>query len=292
MDLKEYLYGKIKFIEKALGRVLPARDIPEILSDGMRYSIFSGGKRIRPILLLASCKAVGGDERKALKAACAVELIHTYSLIHDDLPAMDNDDLRRGKPTLHKVVGEANAILAGDALLTLAFQILSEDKTLDLEKRILLISELGRASGASGMVGGQAADIEYEGKSADIKAVEYIHSHKTGSLITASCRMGGIAGDADRKSMNTLTKYGQNMGLAFQITDDILNITGDKTKTGKAIGSDIKKKKATYPAVLGIEKSRQKANECIETATKSISIFNNKGIVLKMIAESLLNRLS
>jgi len=292
MDLKGYLAVKIRLIENALVKNLPKKDVPKTLFRGARYSIFSGGKRIRPVLVLASCEAAGGDCKKALNAASAIEFIHTYSLIHDDLPAMDDDDLRRGKPTLHKVIGVGNAILVGDALLTLAFQILADDKKLSPDKNTRLISELSRAAGISGMVGGQAVDIAAEGKDVNRKTVEYIHSRKTGALITASCRMGGITGGADKKALNALTLYGENIGLAFQITDDILNVTGDKSKTGKATGSDVRRRKATYPSAIGVEKSWKKAQDCVNAALKVVEVFGKKGIPLRMIAESILNRVS
>ena len=218
MDFVGYLDRKIKLIEEALAGILPSDDIPAVLTRGAKYSLSSGGKRIRPLLLLASCEAAGGNPKNALNAACAVELIHTYSLIHDDLPAMDDDDLRRGKPTLHKVIGEGNAILAGDALLTLAFQILAEDRKLHSETKVLLISELSRAAGSSGMVGGQAADIASEGKPVNRKMVDYIHSRKTGTILQHHAGWGELSAKPAKKSSMHLPDTAKHSGLAFQIT--------------------------------------------------------------------------
>lgn len=292
MDLKTYLKKIIRRVDKILVRILTRKGIPKSIINGAKYSVFSGGKRIRPALLIASCEAVGGNTEKSLNAACAIELIHTYSLIHDDLPAMDDDDLRRGKATLHKVIGEGNAILVGDALLTLAFEILATDNLLSARKKIQLIAELGKASGMAGMIGGQAMDIASEGKKINLKTLQYIHSHKTGALITASCRMGAIIGNANKKAFNFISEYGKNIGLAFQITDDILNVIGDKSRTGKAVGSDDRRKKATYPSLFGVEKSIIKAKKHVETAIRNIEIFGHKAIPLKLIASNILNRTS
>jgi geranylgeranyl diphosphate synthase type II len=263
MDFIEYLAAKKAIIDSALDNYLPAEDLkPEVIHKAMRYSVFAGGKRLRPILMLASSEAVGGSPADVLPAACAMEMIHTYSLIHDDLPAMDDDDYRRGRLTNHKVFGEAIAILAGDALLTNAFHLLtlcSDNFSSDLVMRV--IAEISAAAGTFGMVGGQVADVEAEGKEISREDLDFIHSNKTGALFIASVRCGAILAGADAEQLEALTAYGRHLGLAFQIKDDILDITGDSAKLGKAVGSDVRKKKATFPALYGLEESSIMAEE-------------------------------
>lgn len=263
MDIKEYLAEKKAAIDSALQEFLPAENLkPEIIHKAMRYSVFAGGKRLRPILVMASAQAVGGSPCNVVPAACAMEMIHTYSLIHDDLPAMDNDDYRRGKLTNHKVFGEAIAVLAGDALLTHAFNVLTYcSKVFPPERVNRVIGEISKAAGTFGMVGGQVADLEAEGKVISKEDLAYIHSNKTGALFIASVRTGGILSGATEEQLEALTLYGKHFGMAFQITDDILDVTGDSVKLGKMVGSDMRNNKATFPSLYGIEESRKTVKE-------------------------------
>lgn len=293
MDIKQYLHDKKEIVDGALERLLPSGDeIPAPMSEGIRYSVLSGGKRVRPVLLLAACSATGGEEKKALKAACAVELIHTYSLIHDDLPSMDDDDMRRGKPSLHVVMGVGNAILVGDALQALAFQIIADDEALGYETKVLLISKLAGAAGMAGMVGGQVADLASEGKKVVPESLEYIHRHKTAAMISASVLMGGIIGEADADALEDLKLYGENIGLAFQIVDDILDVVGNSGTLGKATGADEAREKATYPGLYGIEESRKKAGVCLENALTSLHDFDERADALREIAKYIVSRAS
>ena len=261
--------------------------LPPTLYESMRYSLSAGGKRIRPILSIASCEAVGGMTEDVIPAAIAIEMIHTYSLIHDDLPAMDNDDLRRGKPTNHKVFGEATAILAGDGLLTLAFSILS-----GVSNSMKIIHEIALAAGPEGMVGGQQLDIENEGKNIDVKALEELHRRKTGALILAAVRSGGIAGGAAETQLSALTDYGMKIGLAFQIADDILDLEGDVEYIGKSPGKDVKQNKNTYPALLGLAESKIVARNLVDEALEALESFDEKAVPLRMIAEYIIDRKS
>jgi len=271
-------------------------DFPFSLHRSMRYSTFAGGKRLRPILLLAACEAVGGELPTALPAACAMEMIHTYSLIHDDLPAMDNDDFRRGIKTNHKVFGEAVAILAGDALLTQAFILLSSpffSVSVPPERILSVIYEIASAAGSRGMVGGQIVDMESEGKEElDLPTVQFIHIHKTGALIKSSVKSGAILGGADDRQLSSLIRYGEAIGLAFQISDDILDIEGTTVEIGKDAGSDQTRGKATYPAVMGIHESRVHAAELLEIALDAIADFDEKAEPLRAIARYILERKS
>lgn len=274
-ELESYLAERRQMIQEALIRNMPSPDTyPPAVHQAMHYSLFAGGKRLRPILVLAAGEAVGSRPEPLLPAACAVEFIHTYSLIHDDLPAMDNDDYRRGRPTCHKIYGEAVALLAGDALLTLAFEVLSRMQAAVPPERILRATgELAAAAGSQGLIGGQVVDMEAEGQPVTIEKVDYIHNHKTGSLIRACLRLGGILGGAGGEQLDWLTRYGEALGLAFQITDDLLDITGDFNQMGKQGGVDAARGKATYPACLGIEASRQKARElCAEAGAYARSL--------------------
>lgn len=294
MDLNSYLKEKENIINKALDSLLPKEDeFPQKLHKAMRYSVFAGGKRIRPILCLASAEIFEGVSNNIINVACAIEMIHTYSLIHDDLPAIDNDDLRRGIPTNHKVFGEAMAILAGDALLTSAFAVMAkcDAKTPDEDMHILkAVRVIAEAAGSTGMVGGQVVDIESEGKEVAFPLLEYIHIHKTGELILASCRAGVIMANGDDKSLDAVTKYGEAIGLAFQITDDLLDIEGNREETGKAVGGDAKKGKATYPSVLGIDESKKRAQELVDIAVASLNDFGRKAEPLREIARYLVKR--
>lgn len=293
MDIKSYLKEKRELIDSYLESYFSITSEPFVLHEAMRYSLFAGGKRIRPILALASYEACGGNPKDIVPYATALELIHTYSLIHDDLPSMDNDDLRRGKPTNHKVFGEAMAILAGDALLTEAFLILSNNlhsSSLKPSNLIKIIREVSLASGVHGMVGGQALDIFSESIEPDKDTLNFIHLHKTAALITASVRMGAILANIKEKKLKALTEYGTGIGLAFQIIDDILDIEGNAEELGKTAGSDIKMKKMTYPALCGTEKSRQKAKDLIADAIDSLKIFSSEADQLRKIARYLLKR--
>lgn len=294
MDIKEYINARCTEIDKALERFLPPADeLPSSLHSAMRYSVFAGGKRIRPVLLLAACEAVGGNLLDALPAACAMEMIHTYSLIHDDLPAMDNDDFRRGRPTSHKVHGEAVAILSGDALLTEAFMLLANPRwlTVDPARMLAVIGEISYCAGSHGMVGGQVVDMESEGKSdIDLATVQYIHTHKTGALIKAAVKSGAILGGADSSRISALTRYGEAIGLAFQIADDILDIEGTTEEIGKDAGSDQARGKATYPSVMGLGDSRHRANELVDLAVESLEIFDGRAEPLRKIAGYIVSR--
>lgn len=297
MDLKSYVKERCQLVDAELNRVMPLEnELPYSLHKAMRYSTFAGGKRIRPVLLLAACEAVGGDRTPAVAAGAAMEMIHTYSLVHDDLPAMDNDDFRRGNPTNHKVFGEAVAILAGDALLTQAFILLSSPAlALSVPPATLLqvIHEIACCAGSKGMVGGQVVDMESEGKhDIDLPTVQYIHIHKTGALIKASIKVGALLGGADEKQLAALVRFGEAIGLAFQIADDILDIEGTTEELGKDAGSDQERGKATYPAVVGIEESRRRASELLDLALESLSAFDHRADPLREIARYVVARKS
>ncbi|GFO65153.1 polyprenyl synthetase family protein [Geomonas paludis] len=294
MDLKEYLKQKCQLVDQALERYLPdAKELPASLHSAMRYSVFAGGKRVRPVLMLAACEAVGGSADAVMPAACAMEMIHTYSLIHDDLPAMDNDDFRRGNPTNHKVYGEATAILAGDALLTEAFILLSNGTGGDPAARLRVIQEIAVASGSRGMVGGQVVDMESEGRhDVDIATLSYIHTHKTGALIRASVRCGAILGGASEEQFKSLTRYADAIGLAFQIADDILDVEGTTEELGKDAGSDQARGKATYPALMGLEASKARAHELVEIALDALASFDERAEPLRAIASYIVKRKS
>ncbi|MBF8261808.1 MAG: putative Geranyltranstransferase (Farnesyl-diphosphate synthase) (FPP synthase) [candidate division NC10 bacterium] len=292
--LARYLEERRLQVDEALGRYLPeAGDHPKEIHEAVRYSVFAGGKRLRPILVLAAAEAAGGQVEHALPAAAAIELIHTYSLIHDDLPAMDDDDFRRGRPTCHKVYGEALAILAGDALLTQAFILLSGDPSsirADAVARLRVINEIAQAAGSRGMVGGQVVDILQEDREVDLATLLYLHTHKTGSLIRACLRVGGIISSAGSEQMEALTRYGDRIGLAFQIVDDILDLEGSLEALGKRAGSDLRKKKATFPGLLGLEESRQRARSLVGEAKHALSVFGDRGAALGAIADYVVAR--
>ena len=292
--LETYLQERIQLIETALDHYLPStKTLPGTLHEAMRYSVFAGGKRIRPVLMIAACEAVGGSAQQVLPAACAIEMIHSYSLIHDDLPAMDDDDFRRGKPTNHKVFGEANAILAGDGLLTEAFLLLSSPDVwseLDAEIRREVIHLLALNAGSRGMVGGQVVDMEAEGRPIDLPTLEYIHTHKTGALLLAAIEIGAVLGGASSKQRRALARYGEAAGLAFQVADDILDIVADQQQLGKDVGSDQERGKATYPALLGLDESRRRARELKEVAFAALDIFADAARPLREIANYIVER--
>ena len=287
-DLVEIMAERRALVDAALERWLPpAGEPPPTIHEAMRYSVFAGGKRLRPMLALFGCEAVGGKLDDAMPAAVALELIHTYSLVHDDLPAMDDDDYRRGRPTCHKVYGEAVAILAGDALLTHAFRVLADPGATGVPaaRRLQVVAEISAAAGSVGMVGGQTMDIQAEGKTPDPATLLTLHSKKTGALLRVSLRAGGLAGGADDAALASLTTYGERLGLAFQIVDDILDIEGSSAEMGKTAGSDLRKQKATYPAVFGLEASRREAARLLEEAREAVRPLGGGGAVLAALAD-------
>ena len=295
MDLRLYLKEQCARIDAALDRYLPKEtELPHSVHKAMRYSIFAGGKRVRPILMLAACQAVGGDAERALPAACAMEMIHTYSLIHDDLPAMDDDDFRRGNPTNHKVFGEAIAILAGDALLTEAFKLISDPRFANgcaPAGLLAVVHEIATCAGSYGMVGGQVIDMESEGRQdIDLATVQYIHTHKTGALIKASVVAGALLGGATGPQLGGITRYGEAAGLAFQIADDILDIEGTTEEIGKDAGSDVARGKATYPAVMGVASAKEEARSMMNEALKALEIFGGEAEPLREIARYIVQR--
>ena len=294
MTLDQYLADRSNAVNAALERLLPPeKQYPETIHSAMRHSVFAGGKRIRPILFIAAAEAVRPSVAEAEPAACALELVHTYSLIHDDLPALDNDDFRRGKTTCHKVYGEAMAILAGDALLTMAFQVLSNLKGIAHANQVRLIAGLATAAGTvSGMIGGQVADLESEGKPVDAARLDYIHRSKTGALIGASVRMGGIYADASASQLAALSRYGEHIGLTFQIVDDILDVVGTSEALGKTAGKDAAQQKATFPALYGVEASRERAQDHFQQATDALGLFGERALRLRQIAEKIVKRTS
>jgi geranylgeranyl diphosphate synthase type II len=292
-DLQAYLKDRRALVDAALERFLPPEDTPPpTVHRAMRYSVMAGGKRLRPILVIAGAEAVGGTPATVMPAACALELIHTYSLIHDDLPAMDDDDYRRGRLTNHKVFGEAIAILAGDALLTLAFRLVADNTALVNDARVLrdVVAELADAAGTSGMVGGQVVDIESEGKAITAETLEYIHRHKTAALIRASLRVGALLAGGDGKAVAAIGEAGSDLGLAFQIVDDILDVEGSLEELGKTAGSDERKQKATYPALHGLEASRRQAKMLIERVKQRLGVFGARAVPLQALADYVFER--
>ena len=292
-DLQAYLTERRALVEAALERFLPPEDTPPpTVHRAMRYSVMAGGKRLRPILVIAGAEAVGGTLATVVPAACALELIHTYSLIHDDLPAMDDDDYRRGRLTNHKVFGEAIAILAGDALLTLAFRLVADNTALVNDARVLrdVVAELAAAAGTFGMVGGQVVDIESEGKAVTTETLEYIHRHKTAALIRASLRVGALLAGGDGKAVAAIGEAGSDLGLAFQIVDDILDVEGSLEELGKTAGSDERKQKATYPALHGLEASRRQAKMLIERVKQRLGVFGARAVPLQALADYVFDR--
>jgi len=290
-DLQDFLDSRSKLVNEALDAFLPAATArPATIHQAMRYSLFAGGKRIRPALCLAAAEACGGRDPDALPAACAVECIHTYSLIHDDLPAMDNDDFRRGKPTNHKVFGEGIAILAGDGLLTQAFEILAQARGWPRYPHKALVRELAHAAGTLQLIAGQVADLEAEGNRISAGDLRYIHERKTSALLCCSTRLGGMSANCTPAQLRALTDFGYNVGLAFQIIDDILDITQTSEQLGKTAGKDTAARKATYPSIVGLEKSRTIATELTRRAFASLKIFRGNGAALEALGAYLLQR--
>ena len=296
MELKSYLRERAALVDQALDRWLPQADVlPAKLHEAMRYSVFAGGKRLRPVLIFAACEAVGGRPEQVLHAACAMEMIHTYSLIHDDLPAMDDDDFRRGRPTNHKVFGEANAILAGDALLTEAFRLLADpaaNRGIAPDVALRVIEIIARCAGSQGMVGGQVVDMESEGQPIDFAVLQYIHTRKTGALFLASIQAGALLGGGSEAQLAALTRYGETAGLAFQIADDILDIVGNQAELGKDVGSDQARGKATYPALLGLSEARRRAEELRDLALEALEPLGPAAEPLRAIASYIVDRTS
>lgn len=287
---KEIWTARTKLIEENLQRELRSTpSVDEKLLQAMEYSLLSGGKRLRPILLMAAADAISNEGEKFLPVACAVEMIHTYSLIHDDLPAMDNDDYRRGKLTNHKVFGDAIAILAGDALLTLAFEVMTRQET-SPQTLIKVIREISTAAGIGGMAGGQAVDIQSEGKKLNLRTLRKMHLAKTGALFCAAIRSGAILAGASDEKLNALTKYAENFGLAFQITDDILDATGNIESLGKPVGSDKRNNKSTYVTLMAPDEARILAELTVETAVDNLKIFGDEADFLRELVEFLIKR--
>lgn len=291
MKLPEFFEENLAVVDAALERLIPSETtLPASIHQAMRYSVFAGGKRVRPILCIEAARIFSADVAPALYPACAIEFIHTYSLIHDDLPALDNDDLRRGKPTCHKKFGEAIAILAGDGLLTLAFETVGATPV-DAERRVKMLTEIAAAAGTvNGMVGGQVADIEAEGKKPDPKLLEYIHRSKTAALIRASITAGALCAGAGADDVARLRRFGETIGWAFQVTDDILDVEESSAALGKTAGKDIAQQKATYPAVYGLERSHEIANELSSKAIAELAPYGERASRLRKIAEFLVHR--
>lgn len=292
MILSEYLTEQIRLVDAELDRWTPSESTPpSIIHRAMRYSLFAGGKRIRPVLCMEAARAVSGQCGGVEAAACALEMVHTYSLIHDDLPALDNDDLRRGKPTCHKVFGEAMAILAGDALLTRAFEVLASVSTVPLDRRARMVQELAAAAGTPrGMVAGQVADLEGEDQAPEPKLLETIHRAKTGALIRASLRIGAIYAGADDAKLEALSSYGEHIGLAFQIVDDILDVEQSSEALGKTAGKDAQQHKITFPAVYGLDESHRMAEEERLSAHRVLEKFGDGAAHLRELADMIVHR--
>ena len=292
-DLSAYIKNKNQQINVALEKILHDSQPSEPIVEAMKYSLMAGGKRIRPVLCLAAAEAVGGKSQAVLPAACALEMVHTYSLIHDDLPAMDNDDLRRGKPTCHVAFDEATAILAGDALLTLAFEVLSSVQFTDGNQAsgwLKVIHIISTAAGYRGMIRGQMLDMAAEGQHLTVDELKSMHALKTGALIEASLLCGALLAGARKRQMEILKTYARNIGLAFQVTDDILNVEGNPKIMGKAVGTDELREKSTYPAILGLETSRQFAKHLVDEALQALEVFDKKADPLRALATYIIER--
>lgn len=291
VNFKTYWAQRQRKVERALHQAIPpASTKPQTLHRAMRYSLFAGGKRLRPILCLAAAETISGCHDDALPLACAVECIHTYSLIHDDLPCMDDDDLRRGKPTSHKVFGEGIAVLAGDALLTIAFELAASCRGWPRYSPADVVRELAHAAGSRQLVGGQVVDLECEGKRISAANLRYIHERKTAALITSSIRLGAMSANASPKQLHALTEFGFALGLAFQVIDDILDITQTSEQLGKSAGKDLKAEKATYPSILGLKKAQAEAKRLTQKAMLSLKPFGQGAEHLRAIADYLLSR--
>lgn len=293
MEFKKTLKEKTNYIEKLLKEYMPKEEgYQKTVIEAMNYSLSAGGKRLRPILTLEACRAVSGKEEDAIPFAMAIEMIHTYSLIHDDLPALDNDDLRRGRPTNHKVYGEAMAILAGDSLLNYSFEVMLKNSINkeDPNKYLKAINEIAKTSGIYGMIGGQVVDVESENITIEKEKLDFIHLNKTAAIMIGCMRAGAIIGGASEEKLKQITTYGKNIGLAFQIVDDILDIIGDESKLGKNVGSDIENNKSTYPSLLGLEKSKEIANNLIDEAKQNIKGLCGDTDFLEGLAEYIISR--
>lgn len=289
--MKEYMQKKAALVNKELAGIYEEKTaLNETLAKAMNYSLMAGGKRLRPILMMAAADAVGADGEKFVHIASSIEMIHTYSLIHDDLPAMDNDDYRRGRLTNHKVFGEGIAVLAGDALLTMAFEVAAEDEVVSAEKRLRIVQEMSRAAGPEGMVGGQVIDLESEGKRIDMDLLRRMHAAKTGALFCAAIRSGAILGGADEAQTEALTHYARQFGLAFQITDDILDVIGDEAAIGKPVGSDEKNHKSTYVTLGSLESAQQLAQQAVDEAVGALAQFGPEADFLRELVTYLLTR--
>jgi geranylgeranyl diphosphate synthase type II len=290
-DLKPYLKDRQRLVDTSLRRYLPRETVrPATLHKAMRHPVFAGGKRLRPILCIAASEACGGETEHALPAACAVELIHTYSLVHDDLPCMDDDDLRRGRPTTHKVYGEATAVLTGDALLTEAFAIVAQTPDTKRYTARDYVTELARAGDSRHLIGGQALDLEGEGRALTKRDLVRIHEAKTAALLASALRLGGMSANATPGKLQSLTDFGHHLGLAFQVIDDILDVTQSTEQLGKTAGKDAAVEKATYPAILGLDRSRKEAHLLTHKALDALKPFGAKAYYLKAIAHHLLDR--
>ena len=291
MDLTAYLKSRQKMIDRALDHFLPKeRALPPTIHKAMRYSLFAGGKRLRPILCLAAAEGCKGKAATALPLACAMECIHTYSLVHDDLPSMDNDDFRRGRATCHRVFGNGIAVLAGDALLTVAFEIAARTRPTRRYSMAEILREIAIAAGSRKLIAGQVADLEAEGKRVSRDELRYIHENKTAAMITTSIRLGAMSANADAKKLRALTKFGRSLGLAFQVIDDILDVTQTSEKLGKSAGKDVAAQKATYPAVIGLDASRVEARRLTKNAQGALKLFGREAEPLRELANYLLAR--
>ncbi len=291
MDLQRYIKQRCARVDRALERLLPkGRVKPATIHEAMRYSIFAGGKRLRPILCLAAGEACGGSEAKAMPLACAVECVHTYSLVHDDLPCMDDDDFRRGRPTSHKVYGEGMAVLTGDALLTVAFEMVTAARAGRRYSHRDMVKELALAAGSKNLIAGQVADLEGEGNHLGLADLRFVHERKTAALIRCSLRLGGMSADATARQMTGLSKFGVALGMAFQIMDDILDVTQTSEHLGKSAGKDVRAEKSTYPALLGLAGAQKEADRWTRQAREALVPFGVRGGVLRAIADHLLRR--
>lgn len=291
--MKEKLKEQIALIDAHLDKYLAPKDNPQgIIYEAMRYSVFAGGKRLRPVLMLMTCEMCGGDINEVMPFACALEMIHTYSLIHDDLPAMDNDDLRRGMPTSHKKFGEATAILAGDALLTKAFEVVSQYSGSETARAMRAINILAVSAGTEGMIGGQIVDMESENKTITLDELRYLHLNKTGAIIRSACAIGALMSGADETKIQAVDEFAKNLGIAFQIQDDILDVEGTEEELGKPIGSDAEENKNTYVSLLGAEKSRELSLSYSEKAKKALETFGENAEFLRELTDYLTERKS
>lgn len=291
MELSDYLSSRCTMINQRLDELIPEKDVPyNQLFQAARYALIGGGKRLRSLLALATAETFGAPAQKALSSSCALEMIHTYSLIHDDLPCMDDDDFRRGKPSLHKAFPEGHAVLTGDFLLTFAFEIVADDAGLDADQKVALIQTLASQSGGNGMIGGQIMDMEAEGQEIDLERLRTIHHYKSGAMITAAVECGAIIGRTTATERQTLREFSKNIGLAFQIMDDVIDVESSKEKHGKATSSDISRNKMTYVSLMGIEKSKQEAAHFLEKAMGQLKQLSVSSIVLQGLANKMVNR--